>query len=298
MRSANEAIYVCAEPTHPTSEAVHITSPAETPKRYLIDNWSPTACPPASLTTPFGAPVVPNGSVHLATWPAPVSCTALTACVNDVHRVAACDWDDRCADPPHLCTFDKPLPIPLPFFLHYGMPSQLLSLPYDRRWRLKRAPADGVPDEISIRNRALPGLDATRSSHYCHRFGRLDSLRQRWGGKPSKDHGVDRAQPVDGEHCEQCCRYHRHVNQNHVTFSHAILPQYSGQSLNLVKEVDVTVFLPFARNRALPYDCRGISVACVYVPVDTVVARRDFAAREPGPGTVASSVLEGFRAQL
>ncbi len=52
-------MYECPT-TQPTSEAVHHTSPAWTSYSAPIDHASATACPPASRTTPFGRPVVPD----------------------------------------------------------------------------------------------------------------------------------------------------------------------------------------------------------------------------------------------
>jgi hypothetical protein len=178
------------------------------------------------------------------------------------------------------------------------MPSQLLPLPHNRRLRLEFAPAHRVPDQLAVSDRALPGLDAARGGHDGHWLSRLDPLGERGCRKPAEYHGVDRAQPVDSQHREQRRRYHRHVYQYHVTFSHAILPQHSCQDLDFVEEVCVAEFLSLACDWALPDDCRGFSISRLHVSVDAVVACRDLAIWKPGPGFVAGSILEGFRAHF
>src|SRR5690242_13919366 len=108
----------------------------------------------------------------------------LTTSINNIYRLTASNRNDRRLDSPHPRTLDKSLPVSLAFRFDYGVPSQLFSLPYDRRCRLKGAPLERVPDEASVRNRALAGLDAARCCHDNHGLGRLDSLCQRGGGKP------------------------------------------------------------------------------------------------------------------
>ena len=52
-------VYECPT-THPMSDAVNIVSPGFDAKTCFIDTASATACPPVSLCTPFGVPVVPE----------------------------------------------------------------------------------------------------------------------------------------------------------------------------------------------------------------------------------------------
>jgi hypothetical protein len=64
-KSGAYKMYECPT-TQPMSEAQNIVSPGPwISNRYLMDKLSPTACPPASRTTPFGSPVVPVSSVNV-----------------------------------------------------------------------------------------------------------------------------------------------------------------------------------------------------------------------------------------
>ena len=73
------------------------------------------------------------------------------------------------------------------------------------------------------------------------------------------------------------------VHEYHVAFLDPLLPQHSGQGLDLAEQLFVGVFLLLARDGRVPDDGRGVAMTVLDMSVNTIVRRRYLPIREPCP---------------
>ena len=89
----------------------------------------------------------------------------------------------------------------------------------------------------------------------------------------------------------------RTVYQNNISLLDTFLSQNTRKNLNLTLKLFVCIFLFGLCYGAIPYDGYTISVARLYVPIDSIVTGRYFTAGEPFPMNMrhaASELLCGF----
>ena len=73
------------------------------------------------------------------------------------------------------------------------------------------------------------------------------------------------------------------VYDHHIPSSNAFLPQHTGEDLNLAQDLLVCVLLLALAHRAIPIYGNLISITCLNVPIDTIVAIGDFSIWIPSP---------------
>lgn len=82
------------------------------------------------------------------------------------------------------------------------------------------------------------------------------------------------------------------VEHDDVSFPDTRLPQRAAESLDLLEELPIRVSLLCVGDGAIEVDGHLIAIATQDMPIHAVVARGDFAVREPGPAVMRSAAGE------
>lgn len=175
-----------------------------------MDSSSPTAWPPASLSTPFGKPVVP-GPCQQGTVREKVE--ALTAGVDDIQSIRTLHRHRVSSHTTHPRALHEPLPVPLSPQLIGVVPAHLIPLPHDHLTGLEPTRLHGALHHGPVRDRSLGTLDPARGGHDRPRPCSFNPLCQGLRGESAEYGGVYGAQPGNCQSCDERGGDHRHCRR-------------------------------------------------------------------------------------
>src|SRR5438105_257730 len=136
-------------------------------------------------------------------------------------------------------------------------------------------------DERLVGDDPVARFEAARGGNDQLRLGVIDARRQLMRGEASEDHRVHGAEAGAGEHRHHRLGDHRHVDDDPVAATDALVGEGAGEPRHLVPHAAIGDRPPIASERAVPHEGELIAPAFVDMAVERVVAGVQLAAHEP-----------------
>lgn len=92
------------------------------------------------------------------------------------------------------------------------------------------------------------------------------------------------------------CKKKHTVNNHNIPLPNPLLPQHTGQNLNLIEQLRIGILLYSFSHGRLPNNRNIAATARMHMSIDAVVRGADLAIRKPRPMLMLHPAGEGFGA--
>src|SRR5512143_1790345 len=191
--------------------------------------------------------------------------------IEDIKGVRGLDRYAVC----RLCLCHELFPVNIAARHHLG--PDLRPLEHDACFGFVRCELEGLVNHGFVLDRPRY-FDRARCCNDDVGFGVIDPDGKFVGSEAAEDHGMHCAQARTGEHCYNSLRYHRHVNDDAISFFYTLVPEHTGELCCLVAQLSIREMLYLFCHRAVVDKGGLVRAATLHVSVEGVVTGVQFSA--------------------